>query len=232
MELTVVLPVYNEKGNLEPITREIGDAMNGVCDYEIIFVDDASTDGSREILDELAECNEDIEVIHFEENAGQSAAFAAGFKAAETPYIAMMDADRQNDPADLPQMIEALDDCDMVAGYRENRQDHWVRELGSNIANTVRNYVTGSDIIDTGCSLKVFRKEITEDIPYFEGMHRFLPTLAEREGYNVTQVPSNHRPRIKGETKYTLSGRLVTTAADLLAVRWLLDRSLDYDIED
>jgi len=232
MDLTVVLPVYNEKQNIQPLTKEIRTSLEGECDFTVLYVNDGSTDGSTDVLNELAGEYSGVDVIHFSGNAGQSAAFAAGFREAETPLVATMDADRQNDPADLPKLLEALDDYDVVAGYRENREDNWLRKVGSRLANNVRNAVTGDDIVDTGCSLKLFRRQVLEDIPYFEGMHRFFPTLARREGYTVTQVPTNHRPRMEGETKYTLTGRLMTTVSDLLAVRWLLDRSLDYEIED
>ncbi len=231
MKLTIVLPVFNEAGNLRSLTREIKEALNGICDYRVLFVNDGSTDNSRRILNEIAAAHERVEVIHFRKNAGQSAAFAAGFEEAGTPLVATMDADGQNDPNDLPDMLDEIGKYDVVAGYREDRKDNRVRQLASRFANKVRNLVTGEDIVDTGCSLKLFRREVLEDLPYFEGMHRFLPTLVRREGYNVVQVPTTHRPRIEGETKYSVMGRLLTTCLDLLAVRWLLDRTLDYEID-
>lgn len=230
-ELSLVLPVYNEERNLKPLTEEIHEALSGICDYRIIYVNDGSSDDSRRVLDDLARSDKTVTVLHFRENNGQSAAFAAGFQEADTAYVATMDADRQNDPTDLPDMLDELDEYDMVAGYRVNRRDSWLRRFGSSLANNVRNFVTGDQIIDTGCSLKIFRREIIDDIPLFEGMHRFFPTLAQREGYSVTQVPTNHRPRVQGESKYTLSGRLIRTVVDLLAVRWLQNRSLDYEID-
>ncbi len=231
MDLDFVLPVYNEAGNLRPLRREI-DEVTKTLDLEgrVLFVDDGSEDESPSILDEMARDHDHVGVLRFAQNCGQSAAFAAGFEHAEAPVVVTMDADGQNDPADVPDLLEALEECDVAAGYRANRQDNWLRKLGSRLANSVRNWVTGDDIIDTGCSLKAFRLEVVRSIPMFRGMHRFLPTLARMRGYRVRQVPTHHRPRQRGETKYTLSGRLWTTIWDLWAVRWMQSRALDYDV--
>lgn len=231
MQLDLVLPVYNEAGNLRPLRREIDGVMASAGhDARILFVDDGSEDDSPGILDGMAGDHPHVAVIHFADNCGQSAAFAAGFAAAKAPVVVTMDSDGQNDPADVPDLLDALGDCDVAAGYRANRRDTWLRKLGSRLANGVRNWVTGDDIIDTGCSLKAFRLEVVRSLPMFRGMHRFLPTLARMQGYRVRQVPTHHRPRRQGETKYTLSGRLWTTIWDLWAVRWMQSRALDYEI--
>lgn len=233
MKVDFVLPVYNEKPNIRPIRNEIEQVMSTTdLFYRIIFVDDGSGDGSTEIIRELTESDSRVASLHFARNQGQSAAFDAGFQAASFPLVVTMDSDGQNDPADVPSMIEQIQDYDVVAGYRANRKDNLARKMGSWIANTVRNWVTGDDIIDTGCSLKVFRLEVVKKLPMFEGMHRFLPTLARMYGYRVTQVPTDHRPRTRGATKYTLSGRLMTTIWDLLAVRWMQSRALRYQIKE
>lgn len=231
MDLDFVLPVYNERGNLRPLRDEIEEVLQKEnLSGRVIFVNDGSQDGSADVIDALTDEFDNVSGLHFAENCGQSAAFAAGFEVVEAPFVVTMDADGQNDPADVPSMLEALEACDMVAGYRANRQEGWLRRIGSQVANTVRNWATGDDIIDTGCSLKVFRREVVKSLPMFEGMHRFLPTLARMRGYRVRQVPTNHRPRHKGETKYTLRGRLLTTVWDLLAVRWMQARTLDYEV--
>lgn len=233
MKIDFVLPVYNEKPNLRPLRDEIEEVMSTTdLFYRIIFVDDGSDDGSTDVIRELASSDSRVASIHFSHNHGQSAAFDAGFQAASFPLVVTMDSDGQNDPADVPSMIEKIQEYDVVAGYRANRQDNLARKAGSWIANTVRNWVTGDDIIDTGCSLKVFRLEVVKQLPMFEGMHRFLPTLARMYGYRVTQVPTEHRPRTRGQTNYTLSGRLLTTVWDLLAVRWMQKRALRYRIKE
>lgn len=233
MNLDLILPIYNEKDNLRSLINEIDEELSGSgTTYRVILVDDGSTDGSTELIRDLTEENESVSSIHFRNNQGQSAAFAAGFDAATSPYVVTMDADGQNDPAEIPGMLEEIEEYDVVAGYRANRKDHWIRLAASKIANSFRNWITGDEIIDTGCSLKVFKKEVVKDIPMFEGMHRFLPTLAKMEGYSVTQHPTNHRPRQGGETKYSISGRLGKTIWDLLAVRWMQKRNIDYEVEE
>ncbi len=232
--VTCILPVYNEHENIIPLCDEI-ESVGKNTDYKwhILLVDDGSTDGSTEVIRELTEKRgEQVGSIHFSANNGQSAAFAAGFEYVETSLVATLDADGQNDPADLPAMLAKLGDCDMVAGYRSNREDNWPRKFGSWLANKVRNFITGDNIIDTGCSLKVFKREVVKSFPVFEGMHRFFPTLARMKGFEVQQHPTNHRPRQEGQTKYTLSGRLFTTVWDLWAVRWMQKRVINYEIDE
>ncbi|MFB6356510.1 MAG: glycosyltransferase family 2 protein [bacterium] len=228
----LVLPVYNEKGNLEKLYEEIDAALSSEYNWKALFVDDGSTDGSTKLIRKLADKDDRVVLIRFAENSGQSAAFSAGFEYSTAPLVVTLDADGQNDPADIPRMIGEMGETDMVAGYRENRRDSWWRKLGSRLGNSVRNWLTGDNIIDTGCSLKVFRNEVVKSFPVFEGMHRFFPTLARIEGYSITQVPTNHRSRVHGETKYSNMGRLKTTLWDVWAVCWLQDRHLDYEVEE
>ncbi len=233
MKLDFILPVYNERENLRDMRDEIAEVIEQTdWFYRILFVDDGSNDGSTRLIRRMAASDPRIASIHFGENCGQSAAFAAGFEAASFPLVVTMDADGQNDPADVPKMVGRIQEYDLVAGYRSNREDTLLRRLGSGVANRVRNWVTGDNIIDTGCSLKVFRLEVVKSLPMFRGMHRFLPTLAKMKGYRVTQVPTHHRPRTKGRTKYTLSGRLMKTVWDLWAVRWMQKRRLDFTITE
>lgn len=235
MKLDLVLPVFNEEDNLRPLIEEIDGALaDNFSDYRILFVDDGSRDASWDIISVLSDRNESMVGLRFRENRGQSAAFKAGFDYAKAPLVATMDSDGQNDPADLPAMKETMEQesVDVVAGYRENRQDTVWKRIGSRLGNAVRNWVTGDDIIDTGCSLKLFRRDVVKDIPMFVGMHRFLPTLARMKGYEVTQVPVNHRARWEGETSYSNLGRLKTTVSDLLAVRWMQSRVINYEIDE
>lgn len=231
IDLSIVAPVYNERENLEPFVRELQQFFSGnALVHEIILVDDGSTDGSAEKIAQLARDNEAVRGVYFKRNRGQSAAFDAGFKAARGRSIVTMDADQQNDPADIPALLEALGEYDAAVGYRLRRQDSWVRRLSSRIANGVRNWLSGDDIIDTGCSLKAFRRESLEGIKLYSGMHRFLPTLLRIEGRNVLQLPVNHRPRLRGKSKYGIMNRLFSSFLDLLAVRWMRKRRLDYEV--
>jgi glycosyltransferase involved in cell wall biosynthesis len=220
--------VYDEVENLEPLVAEIDSVLaGGGLSYEIVLVDDASRDGSAEVIERLARTNPRVRGLHFRANRGQT---DAGFKAARGRLVATIDADLQNDPRDLPALVRRLETCDAAVGYRRNRADTWLRRLSSRIANAVRNRVSGDDIIDTGCSLKVFRREALASIKLYRGMHRFLPTLVRLEGFRVEQVPVNHRPRMRGTSKYGVLNRVFTALADLLAVRWMKNRRLDYEV--
>jgi glycosyltransferase involved in cell wall biosynthesis len=230
-DLSVVAPVYNERENLEPFIRELSESLSGhALEYEIILVDDGSDDGSSEQIDELARSASRVRGLHLARNRGQSAAIDAGFKAARGRAVVTMDADLQNDPADIPALLAALEEYDAAVGYRRRRRDSWVRRLSSRIANSVRNRLSGDDIIDTGCSLKAFRRESLEGIKLYGGMHRFLPTLLRIEGRRVVQLPVNHRPRYRGTSKYGIRNRVFSSFQDLLVVRWMRKRRLDYEV--
>ena len=232
-EISIVIPVYNEQENLKPLITELHKVLQGIQEAsEIIFVDDGSRDRSFALLKEAASRDPRIRVIRFRKNAGQTAAFDAGFKAAQGTIIVTMDADLQNDPHDIPRLLEKIGRFDVVCGWRHKRNDPWMRIISSKIANFVRNKLSEEEIVDTGCSLKAFRRECVQHMKLFNGMHRFFPTLAKMEGFTVTQVKVNHRPRKFGTTKYNVTNRMVRAFVDLLAVRWMKKRRLNYEIAE
>jgi glycosyltransferase involved in cell wall biosynthesis len=227
-DLSVVIPVYNEEENLPTLAAEVQGALEAIGrPYEVIYVDDGSTDGSSEILRRLAREDPAVRVIRQRRNAGQSAALEAGFRFARGGIVITLDADLQNDPADIPRLLERLDGYDVVCGVRANRQDTWVRKASSRIANGVRNRVTHDTVTDVGCTLRACRAEYLRRIPMFTGMHRFLPTLLKMEGARVTEVPVHHRPRLHGQPKYNIRNRIWRALADLFAVRWMQKRWID-----
>jgi glycosyltransferase involved in cell wall biosynthesis len=232
-DISLVIPVYNEEDNIKPLIAELRNVLPTLGrSYEIIFVDDGSRDRSFDILHEAASQDPLIRIIRFTKNAGQTAAFNAGFGAAQGDIVVTMDADLQNDPHDIPRLVEKIGKFDVVCGWRHKRKDPWIKIVSSKIANFVRNKLSQEEIVDTGCSLKAYKRECLQQLKLFNGMHRFLPTLAKMEGYTVTQVKVNHRPRRFGTTKYTISNRMVKAFTDLLAVRWMKKRHLDYTIEE
>lgn len=232
MRVSVILPVYNERENLGPLLQEITEALAGVS-HEIIAVDDASTDGSAETLGALAVEKPTLKLLRLRTHAGQSAACAAGFGAARGDIIVTMDADGQNDPTDVPALLNALADDPTLAaavGYRVVRQDSRWKLVQSRIANAVRNWITGDSIRDTGCSLKAIRTDVVDRLPRFNGMHRFLPTLVRQGGGRVVEIPVSHRPRLWGESKYGIWNRGFRGLRDALGVRWLSRRALAYAV--
>jgi dolichol-phosphate mannosyltransferase len=236
-QLSVVVPVFNERDNLVPLLTEIRAALASLnLPYEVIFVDDGSGDGSAEVLASLARNDSVVRVVRLSRNSGQSAALAAGFWHARGAVIVTLDADLQNDPADIPHLLErmARDRADVVSGIRTQRKDTWVRRVASRIANRIRNRVTHETVTDVGCSLRAFRREFVPALPIFNGMHRFLPTLLRMSGAKVTEMGVRHRPRLHGVAKYTIGNRVFRATADLLGVRWLqmrhIDRSLAQEI--
>jgi glycosyltransferase involved in cell wall biosynthesis len=222
--------VYNEEACIDQVVRELHDVLSAssLPGWEIMAVDDGSTDGTPTHLDRLRAALPGLRVVRLAPNAGQSAAFAAGFARAAGEILVTMDADGQSDPADIPRLVEALGDGDCCCGHRVRRQDRWSRRVGSRMANRVRNAVLGEDILDTGCSLKAFRAALTRDLPVWNGMHRFFPALFRIRGATIRQIPVHHRPRLAGRSKYTNLGRLATTVWDLWAVRWMQRRAVTY----
>ncbi|MBW7897737.1 Undecaprenyl-phosphate 4-deoxy-4-formamido-L-arabinose transferase [Candidatus Brocadiaceae bacterium B188] len=230
-DISIVIPVYNEADNIEPLGHSIINAMQGQ-NYEVIFVDDGSTDGSNHKLDEWCARYTNFRTIHFKTNAGQTAAMDAGFKHASGKYVISMDADMQNDPADIPRLIEKLSMYDLVCGWRQKRNDPWIKRISSKVANFIRNKLSQEDIKDTGCSLKAYRRECLRRIKLYNGMHRFLPTLFKMEGFTVTEIVVGHYPRKFGKSKYGISNRAFRAFIDLLVVRWMKKRKLNYEIDN
>ena len=234
-DLSVVFPVYNEEENVPILLEEIATALRGQeWSYEMIAVDDGSVDRSLEILQQSKEKYSNLRVLTFEKNSGQTAALDAGWRAAKGTYVVSLDADLQNDPADIPRMMRLLEQShsDMVIGVRVNRQDTFARKMQSRIGNGVRNWITGDQITDTGCSLKLVKRSAIERVALYSGMHRFLPTLVRMQGHKVIETPVNHRPRKFGVSKYGAMNRAMRGLVDCFAVRWMSKRALTYKVKD
>ena len=232
-QLSIILPIFNERDNLEPLLAELHAALGGTDrTYEILLVDDGSTDGSAEVIRAAALRSPEVTGIVFESNAGQSAAFAAGFRMARGDVWITMDADGQNDPADIPALLNALEGADVVSGIRVGRADSWRRRVSSSVANGVRRAVLGDHITDTGCSLKAYRRRAVEGIPLFTGAHRFLAGICEMRGARVVEIPVRHRPRRHGRSKYGVGNRLFRGIRDLIGVRWLRSRLLRFRVRE
>lgn len=233
-ELSVVIPCHNEAENLRPLLAAIHAAVDPLgLDYEVVITDDCSTDDSWRVLQELSAADPRLRAQRFEFNCGESAASWAGMQIARGRYLATLDADLQNDPNDLPAMLKALRDFDCVCGTRvESRGegDSWLRIGSSRIANWVRNKLSGENISDAGCTYRVFRRECIARIKFFNGAHRFLPTLIKLEGFSVTEVPVSNNPRRAGQSHYGVWNRLFKSFRDLLAVRWMKSRRLRYEV--
>lgn len=232
--LCLVIPVYNEEENLPKLANEIEEALSKLPrKWEALFIDDGSWDGSLGIMRKLAEKYSWFHYLAFQENCGQSAAFSAGFQEAKADIIITMDADLQNDPADIPMMLAKYDEgYEMVIGWRAERQDSLMKRFASKVGNSVRNFLTREDIKDTGCSLKLLKRDMAIRVPMFTGMHRFLPTLMKMQGARVAEVKVNHRPRLYGESKYGVWDRGTQGLYDLFAVRWMQKRHFNYRIKE
>ncbi|HET7811233.1 MAG TPA: glycosyltransferase family 2 protein [Steroidobacteraceae bacterium] len=226
-EFSVVVPVCNEAENVEPLAREIAAAMAGRS-YEMIFIDDGSTDETAPILLRLKSELPTLRVLRHSFRSGQSAAVASGVRAARGPWIATLDGDGQNDPADIPKLIAARDQqrgVQLFMGNRKaSRQDSAFRKLQSSIANGVRSGLLGDDTPDTGCGIKLFAREVFMDLPRFDHMHRFLPALFMRQGARVVSIPVGHRPRTRGTSKYGMLNRVFVGIVDIFGVMWLRRR--------
>lgn len=230
MDLSVVIPVHDEAENVERLTDEIHSALAGRS-YEIVFVDDGSEDDTLGRLRELrARTPDRLRIIRHRTACGQSTAISSGVAAARGEWIATLDGDGQNDPADIPALLSerdrrlAVGEDPMLCGHRVNRRDTWLKRVSSRIANGVRSRLLRDRTPDTGCGLKLFRRALFLSFPYFDHMHRFLPALARKEGADVLSVPVNHRPRVEGRSKYGLHDRLWVGIVDLMGVRWLIRR--------
>ena len=233
IEISVVVPVYNEEGNLPVLIPVLVGVLEGLgTSFEMIFVDDGSSDESLKILRDLASRYPFLRVLRFKENRGLSAALVAGMREARGKKIVTLDSDLQNDPADIPKLLAHLDRYDMATGWRQKREDSWLKRTSSGIGNAVRNWLSGEKIRDSACTLRAFKKECVKEIAVFNGMHRFLSTLVKMEGYRIVEVPVSHHPRRFGKSKYNIRNRMVRTFVDLLAVRWMKRRAIRYEIEE
>jgi dolichol-phosphate mannosyltransferase len=234
-DLSVVFPVYNEEENIPILLAEIAKALDGQpWTYEIVAVDDGSGDRSLQVLRDLRATYPNLRVLTFEKNSGQTAALDAAWRSARGTYVISLDADLQNDPADIPVMMKRLEQSrvDMVIGVRVNRHDTWSRKMQSKIGNGVRNWITRDRVTDTGCSLKLVKREAIDRVRLYTGMHRFLPTLVRMQGYQVIEMPVNHRARRYGVSKYGAMNRAFRGLADCLAVRWMSTRMLKYKVRE
>jgi glycosyltransferase involved in cell wall biosynthesis len=225
MKISIVIPIYNEEENIPQLYRELKEVLEKLpYDYEIIFVDDGSTDKSYEILKDIAQKDSKIKVIRFRRNYGQTAAMYAGFQHADGDVVITMDGDLQNDPRDIPKLLEKIEEgYDIVSGWRKNRKDNFItRTLPSKIANWLISKVTGVELHDYGCTLKAYRREVAKNYRLYGDMHRFLPAVAKSFGARIAEVVVNHRPRIYGKSKYGI-GRTIRVMLDILLVKFLND---------
>lgn len=229
--LSVVIPVFNEQDNLEPLLAELAPVLEGLgLPWEVLFVNDASTDASAQVLARLAAGEPRVRVLTHRINSGESAGQASGFRAARGELVLTMDADLQNDPADIPRYLAALDTgVHCVCGYRADRQEGWLRRFASRTANRFRAAITGDRLRDAGCTYRLIRRQALADIPVFNGMHRFLPTLITAQGGAVTEIPVNDRARRFGVSKYGINNRLWRGLVDCFGVRWYQRRALRFD---
>lgn len=228
---SVILPVYNEQDNVGPLLAEVRAALAPLGRaWEVIAVDDASRDRSAEVLEGLKAQFPELRVIRHRKNCGQSAALASGLARARGNLIITLDSDRQNDPADLPRMIAALaPDVAAVLGVRARREDSAIRRLSSRVANWYRDWLTGVPVRDAGCFLRVMRKDALRELPVFNGLHRFLPTILSYQGQRFVELEVNHRPRVAGRSNYGVGNRLWRGIRDCFAMRWYRSRAVPVD---
>lgn len=228
-ELSVVVPVHNEEDNIVPLVTEILAALRGVVAFEIVYVDDLSRDATLARLQALQATTPELRVIRHLANSGQSTAVRNGIKAARAPWVATLDGDGQNDPADIRKLLAERDrasaDTKLFAGWRVNRQDSGSKRWASRWANAIRSRMLRDATPDTGCGIKLMERAAFLELPYFDHMHRYLPALMQRAGWRTLSVPVNHRHRVSGVSKYTNLGRALVGVRDLLGVSWLISRS-------
>jgi dolichol-phosphate mannosyltransferase len=228
--LSIVVPLYNEAGNVQPLVQKLLDALQPVVsDFEILLVDDASTDDTWDRILQAQASSPQVRGVRHARNMGQSAALFTGFRASLGRVLGTLDGDLQNDPADFPKMLTELRACDMVCGVRARRADTWVRKVSSGVARWARRLALGVDFADTGCNLRVFKREVVYTLPAFRGCHRFVPVLAHSAGAKVKEVPVSHHPRTAGISKYGVWNRIGPGILDLIMVSILIRRSIRYD---
>lgn len=229
--ISVVIPVYNEEENIGPLMKELDNVLTKVGrPFEVICTNDASTDASLTTLKELRGTYSWLRIIEHTVNSGESAGEATGMEFARGEIVITMDADQQMDPADIPAFLEAMKPgIDCVCGVRKVREDDFVRRMSSKIANGYRNWITGDKISDAGCTYRAIRRTALLEVPVFNGMHRFLPTMLRYQGFTVVEIPINHRPRTRGVSKYGVGNRLWRGIKDCLAMRWYRSRAVRGD---
>jgi dolichol-phosphate mannosyltransferase len=227
--LSVVVPVFNERDNVAPLVNEITAALRGLFAFEIVYVDDHSRDDTLAVLQNLKAAVPELRVLHHVNQSGQSTAVRTGVKAARGEWIATLDGDGQNDPADIPKLLEKREassaEVKLFAGWRVNRQDTGSKRWASKVANAIRSRMLRDSTPDTGCGIKLFEREAFLDLPYFDHMHRYLPALMQRAGWKTISVPVNHRHRASGVSKYNNLNRALVGLRDLRGVAWLIVRS-------
>jgi len=232
-KLTIIVPVYNEEGNILRLEQELASFLKtsriSSC---VLFVNDGSTDASGQLIREVCERNAGFFHIRLARNGGLSAAMKAGIDVADSEYVGYIDADLQTTPEDFNLLLEHAGEYEMVMGIRTGRKDSFVKNLSSRIANGFRRAMTHDGVEDTGCPLKILRTDYARRIPFFTGMHRFLPALIQLQNGRVKQIPVRHFPRIAGESKYHLWNRLVGPFKDCFAYRWMKKRYINYEIAD
>ncbi|TLY51232.1 MAG: glycosyltransferase family 2 protein [Gammaproteobacteria bacterium] len=235
-DLSVVVPVHNERDNILPLLTEIATALRGKADFEIVYVDDLSRDDTLAVLTRAKAQFPELRVLRHVAQSGQSTALRTGIKAARGTWIATLDGDGQNDPADIPKLIAMRDassaEIRLYAGWRVNRQDSGSKRWASKWANAIRSRLLRDDTPDTGCGIKLFERAVFLDLPYFDHMHRYLPALFQRAGWQVKSVPVNHRARGAGQSKYNNLNRALVGIADLRGVAWLIRRSKRTAVEE
>lgn len=235
-ELSVVVPVHNERDNILPLLGEIASALRGVLDFEIVYVDDLSGDDTLAVLNAAKPQFPELRILRHLSQCGQSTAVRNGIKAARGAWIATLDGDGQNDPADIPKLLQTRSQTNpmvkLFAGWRVNRRDSVIKRFSSKFANSVRSRLLKDATPDTGCGIKLFERALFLDLPYFDHMHRYLPALVQRAGYQVQSVPVNHRPRTQGQSKYGIGNRLWVGITDLRGVSWLIKRSKRTAVEE
>lgn len=235
-QLSVVVPVFNEQDNVAPLVGEIVAALRGRFDFEIVYVDDCSRDATLQRLQALKAEVPELRVIRHLRQSGQSTAIRNGVKAARGPWIATLDGDGQNDPADIPKLVAARDAADtdvkLFAGWRVERRDSGSKRWASRVANAIRTRMLRDDTPDTGCGIKLFERAAFLELPYFDHMHRYLPALMQRAGFRTVSVPVNHRHRTAGVSKYNNLGRALVGVRDLRGVAWLIQRSRRTAVEE
>lgn len=235
VDVSVVIPVYNEEENLPLLWPELRGVLESMgITFEVIFVDDGSRDRSAELIRAMRESDPRVRLVRLKVNAGETAATDAGFKAARGQRVVTMDADLQNDPHDIPGLVQRLDQWDAVTGWRVGRGDgdSVVRRVSSHVANVVRNWLSEESIHDSGCTFRAFRRECLRGLVLYRGFHRFIPTLLRMRGYRVVEVPVRNRARRFGQSKYGVLNRALVGFVDLLAVRWMKDRLLRYEVAE